>query len=94
MHMSDPACGIMGSNGVVGAGVPLAVGGALAAKTRKSGQVAVTFFGDSTTNQGAWHEGINLAAGDSPLVLTLADHGELVRRAWTAIGSAVGPTKS
>lgn len=62
MHLYEPAVGFLGTNGVVAAGIPMAAGAALSAKLRKSGQVAVCFFGDGAVNNGAFHEGINLAA--------------------------------
>jgi pyruvate dehydrogenase E1 component alpha subunit len=62
MHIADFEVGMLGANGVVGGGYNLAVGAALAAKMRKSGQVAVTFFGDGASNRGTFHEGLNMAA--------------------------------
>jgi pyruvate dehydrogenase E1 component alpha subunit len=62
MHLYGPECGFMGTNGVVGAGIPLATGAALSAKLRRSGQVVVAFFGDGAVNSGSFHEGINLGA--------------------------------
>lgn len=62
MHIADLDIGILGANGIVGAGIPIAVGAALSAKMRKSGQVAVSFFGDGATNQGTFHEGLNMAS--------------------------------
>jgi acetoin:2,6-dichlorophenolindophenol oxidoreductase subunit alpha len=62
MHIADPRLGILGANGIVGAGLPLATGAGLSAKLRKSGQVAVCFFGDGASNQGTFHESINIAA--------------------------------
>lgn len=62
MHLYEPAAGFLGTNGVVAAGIPMAAGAALSAKLRGSGQVAVCFFGDGAVNNGAFHEGINLAA--------------------------------
>lgn len=62
MHIADLNLGILGANGIVGAGIPIAVGAALSAKMRDSGQVAVSFFGDGATNQGTFHEGLNLAS--------------------------------
>ena len=52
----------MGSYAIVGAHLPIAAGAAWAAQVRKSGQVSVCFFGDGTTNIGAFHEAVNLAA--------------------------------
>jgi TPP-dependent pyruvate/acetoin dehydrogenase alpha subunit len=62
MHLYDPDHGLLGSNGLVAAGIPIAAGAALAAKLRRDGQVAVSFFGDGAVNHGGFHEGVNLAA--------------------------------
>jgi len=62
MHIADMSKGMLGANGVVGASVPLAVGAALSAKVRGTGQVAVAFFGDGGANQGVVHESMNLAS--------------------------------
>ncbi|RKU29116.1 pyruvate dehydrogenase (acetyl-transferring) E1 component subunit alpha [Candidatus Poribacteria bacterium] len=62
MHIADKETGILGANGVVGAGIPLAAGAALTAKFRATEQIAVSFFGDGATNQGVFHETLNLAA--------------------------------
>lgn len=70
MHLYDPTHGLLGTNGLVAAGVPIAVGAGLAAKLRSASQVAVAFFGDGAVNHGAFHEGINLAgAWDLPVIL-------------------------
>jgi pyruvate dehydrogenase E1 component alpha subunit len=61
MHLTDVAHGAMGSYAIVGAHLPIAAGAAWSAQARKSGQVAVCFFGDGTTNIGAFHEALNLA---------------------------------
>src|ERR1700674_4358924 len=60
MHLTDVMHGAMGSYAIVGAHLPIAAG-AWSAQARKSGQVAVCFFGDGTTNIGAFHEALNLA---------------------------------
>ena len=62
MHIYYPKCGFLGTNGIVGASVPLGAGAALGAQVRGSEQVAVGFFGDGAVNNCAFHEGINLAA--------------------------------
>lgn len=62
MHIADVSLGMLGANGVVGAGIPIATGAALSAKLRKTDQVAIAFFGDGATNTGRFHEGVNLAA--------------------------------
>ena len=62
MHVGDIAQGVLPAIAIVGANVPIAAGIALAAKMRKDGGVAACFFGDGATNEGAWHEGLNIAA--------------------------------
>jgi pyruvate dehydrogenase E1 component alpha subunit len=62
MHLTSVAHGAMGSYAIVGAHLPIAAGAAWSAAERGSGQVAVCFFGDGTTNIGAFHEALNLAA--------------------------------
>jgi len=62
MHIADVSKGMLGANGIVGGGYPLACGAALTAKTLGTGGVAVCFFGDGAANQGTFHEGLNLAA--------------------------------
>jgi len=62
MHLTDVAMHAMGSYAIVGAHLPVAVGAAWAARLRGTGQVSVCFFGDGTTNIGAFHEAVNLAA--------------------------------
>jgi 2-oxoisovalerate dehydrogenase E1 component len=62
MHIADPILGIFGANGIVGAGLPIAVGAATAAQLRADGSVVVAFFGDGAVAQGAFHEAVNLAA--------------------------------
>lgn len=61
MHLADFSVGMLGASAVVGANMPLAVGAGLSIKLRKTDQVAVTFFGDGASNQGTFHESINLA---------------------------------
>ncbi|MAF28561.1 MAG: pyruvate dehydrogenase (acetyl-transferring) E1 component subunit alpha [Croceicoccus sp.] len=62
MHLSDFSIGSLGETSIVGSGVPVAAGAALGAKLKKTGQVALCFFGDGATSEGAAHEGMNLAA--------------------------------
>jgi len=62
MHIADLDLGILGANGIVGGGIGIATGAAYSADLRGSGQVAVCFFGDGATNQGAFHEAVNMAA--------------------------------
>jgi len=62
MHIADMSKGMLGTNGIVAASVPLAVGAALTSKLKKLGRVAVAFFGDGGANQGVLHESMNLAS--------------------------------
>ncbi|MGK8706942.1 thiamine pyrophosphate-dependent dehydrogenase E1 component subunit alpha [Metapseudomonas otitidis] len=62
MHIADLSKGMLGANGIVGAGAPLAAGAALAAKLKGSRAVAVAFFGDGGSNEGAVFEAMNLAS--------------------------------
>ncbi|KZL89209.1 thiamine pyrophosphate-dependent dehydrogenase E1 component subunit alpha [Clostridium magnum] len=62
MHIADVTKGNLGANAIVGGGIPIAVGGALAAKLKGTDQVAVTFFGDGASNEGTAHEAMNLAS--------------------------------
>ncbi len=62
MHIADVDIGILGANGIVGAGIPIAGGAALSAKMRGTDQVAICFFGDGACNTSRFHEGINLAS--------------------------------
>jgi len=62
MHIADLEIGILGANGIVGAGIPIAAGAGLASQLLEEGRVVLCFFGDGATNTGAFHEGVNLAA--------------------------------
>ncbi|HEU97381.1 MAG TPA: thiamine pyrophosphate-dependent dehydrogenase E1 component subunit alpha [Fervidicoccus fontis] len=62
MHIADLRKGELGANGIVGGGIPHAVGAGLAFKLSKSDRVAVAFFGDGASNQQNFHEGLNLAS--------------------------------
>lgn len=62
MHVADMNLGILGANGIVAAGIPIALGSALAHSVRKTGAVAAVFFGDGAMAEGVLHESLNLAA--------------------------------
>ncbi|HBJ1680596.1 pyruvate dehydrogenase (acetyl-transferring) E1 component subunit alpha [Clostridium botulinum] len=62
MHIADATKGILGANGIVGAGHNIAVGAGLSAQYRETDQVCVCFFGDASTNQGTFHESLNMAS--------------------------------
>lgn len=69
MHIADFKKGIIGANGIVGAGLPIAVGAALASKMEAKGEVVLCFFGDGASNQGTFHESMNMASiWDLPVV--------------------------
>ncbi len=70
MHAADPAMGILGGNGIVGGGIPYAAGAAYSAVLEGSDRVSVAFFGDGASNQGSFHETMNVAAAwNLPLIL-------------------------
>lgn len=62
MHIADAATGNLGANGIVAGGIPIAAGAALAQKLQNKDNVVMCFFGDGATNEGAFHEAVNLAA--------------------------------
>jgi TPP-dependent pyruvate/acetoin dehydrogenase alpha subunit len=62
LHVADVSLGILGANGIVGAGIPIAVGSALVSKIHQSKEVTLSFFGDGASNEGTFHEAVNMAA--------------------------------
>jgi acetoin:2,6-dichlorophenolindophenol oxidoreductase subunit alpha len=76
MHISDLSLGMLGANGIVGAGSPIAVGAAFANKYRGRGQVAVAFFGDGATNIGAFHEAANMACALHLPIVFMCENNE------------------
>jgi len=62
MHIADFKVGMLGATAVVGAGIPIAVGAGLSVKLRKTDQVVACFFGEGASNQGTFHEGVNMAS--------------------------------
>ncbi|MBK5912691.1 hypothetical protein CCR85_14505 [Rhodothalassium salexigens] len=75
-HLSDPAHGLLATNAIVGASVPLAAGAALSAKTRQTGGVALAFTGDGATNQGAVFEAMVMAVALAlPLIILVENNG-------------------
>jgi len=83
MHINDLSLGMLGANGIVGAGSPIAVGAAFANRYRGRGQVAVAFFGDGSTNIGAFHEAANMACAlHLPIVFACEnnEYGEFTPR--------------
>ena len=76
MHIADLDLGILGANGIVGGGIPLAMGAAFAHQRSGSDRVSVAFFGDGGVNQGAFHESLNLAAvWQLPVIFVCENNG-------------------
>lgn len=75
MHICDMDLGILGSNGIVGAGLPIAAGAGYACKAFGKGQVCICFFGDGASNRGTFHESITLAtAYNLPVIYVLENN--------------------
>lgn len=92
MHIADLERGMMGANGIVGAGPPLICGAALTAKTLATGGVAVAFIGDGASNQGTTMESFNLAkVWQLPVIFVVEDNGyaEATASSWSVSGDAV-----
>jgi pyruvate dehydrogenase E1 component alpha subunit len=76
MHIADLEAGMLGANGIVGAGIPLATGAALTCKAKNTGGVGLAFFGDGASNQGQFHEALNMAANwKLPAVYVVENNG-------------------
>ncbi len=90
MHIADLSKGMIGANGIVGGGPPLACGAALSAKTLGTGGIAVAFVGDGGSNQGTTSESYNLATvWKLPVIFVVEDNGyaEATASAWSVGGS-------
>jgi TPP-dependent pyruvate/acetoin dehydrogenase alpha subunit len=85
MHLTDVARGVMGSYAIIGAHLPIAVGAAWSAQYRGTQQVSVCFFGDGTTNIGAFHEALNLAAVWKLPVVFVCENNQYME--YTPIGA-------
>src|SRR5207342_1587707 len=85
MHLTSVEHGAMGSYAIVGAHLPIALGAAWSAQYRGSGQVAVCFFGDGTTNIGAFHEALNMAAVWKAPVVFVCENNQYME--YTPIGA-------
>ncbi len=88
MHYTDLSVGLLGENAIVGAGAPIAVGAALRAKLDKTGQIAMSIFGDGAINQGALLEAFNLAAAWQAPVIFFCENN--LYSEMTPISSMVG----
>ena len=89
MHIADPSTGNLGANGIVGGGLPLATGAALAIKQRKSRDVAVCFFGDGANNEGSFHESLNIASVWKLPVIYVCENNQYGMSVSTARSTAV-----
>lgn len=76
MHVADMSVGVLGANGIVGAGIPIALGSALAHKVRKTSAIAATFFGDGAQAEGVLYESLNLSSlWGLPLLFVCENNG-------------------
>lgn len=76
MHINDLEVGMLGANGIVGGGLPIATGAAFASAYRGDGDIAVAFFGDGTSNIGAFHEAASIATVlDLPIIFLCENNG-------------------
>ncbi len=76
MHIADFSIGMLGADGIVGAGLPIATGAALAAQLEGKGKIAAVFFGDGACNEGEFHEALNLASiWKLPLLFVCENNG-------------------
>jgi len=85
MHLTSVEHGVMGSYAIIGAHLPIALGAAWSAQYRNSGQVSVCFFGDGTTNIGAFHEALNLAVVWQAPVVFMCENNQYME--YTPIGA-------
>ncbi len=76
MHIADVTLGNLGANGIVAAGIPIAVGAALSIVYRGTKQISVVYFGDAASNQGAFHEAVNMAAAMRLPVLLVCENNQ------------------
>ncbi len=82
MHLVEPSVGLLPTAAIIGAGLPIACGAAMAARARKNGRVAVSIFGDGSANIGAFHEALNFAAINKLPVIFVCEnnlYGEYTR---------------
>ncbi len=94
MHMADVTLGSLGANGVVAGGLPLSVGAGLTLKLQGGDQVCICFFGDGASNEGAFHESINMAAVWKLPVIYLCENNQygMSSRSSTSWRLPISPT--
>jgi len=83
MHIADFSIGVLGANGVVGGGLPIAVGAGLGIKMKKTDQVVVAFFGDGASNTGAFHESLNFSSIYKLPVIFIVENNKFASTAST-----------
>lgn len=74
MHIAAPELGILGADGIVGGGIPIATGAGMSSRLLKTARVVVCFFGDGASNQGTFHESINIASAFSLPVIYVCEN--------------------
>jgi TPP-dependent pyruvate/acetoin dehydrogenase alpha subunit len=89
MHLTDVTVGMMPSNAIVGANIPIATGAALGFKLRGETRVAVSFFGDGAANIGAFHEGINLAAVKNAPVVFVCENNQFAASTHISLATKI-----
>ncbi len=89
MHLFSPEIGMMGTSGIVGPCILQACGGGYSSKLMKSGRVAVAFFGDGAVNNGAFHEGLNMAAIWKLPVLFICENNQFATEVPFAYSSGI-----
>ena len=89
MHIADPSSGNLGANGIVGGGLPIAVGTALSARRLGTGAITVCFFGDGANNEGAFHEALNMARIWTLPVVFVCENNKYGMSTSTACSTAV-----
>jgi len=75
-HVADPEHGIIGGVGIVGSGIPIAVGAAVASRLKHDRRVTMVFFGDGATNTGAFHEGLNFAGANLASIVFICENNQ------------------
>ena len=92
LHMIDTALGFLGANGIVGGGIPIAGGAALQFKRTGSDAIAVTFFGDGASNEGAFHEAVTNQICDDLVAAIAPRHATVTGKFWVRGGIATSVT--
>src|SRR5216684_3253959 len=93
MHIADFAIGMLGANGIVAGGMPIACGAALAAQLEEAGGVAACFFGDGATGEGEFHETLNIASlWKLPLIFVCENNQYATGNAVERARRGAGPT--